>query len=445
MNRLLRPPMHRLAYHGRRSLWAAASSSNISLVAAASECASRIKRTVTGTQTTSGSCFVLVSQSYPPTDIDCIVDILRQRLASVNRSISFAGAVVDHVVHGADRWSVGNGISVLYSNSTTSMHPFYMGDKHGRQRLREVSVGRWHNSVTDQFSRHADRAQWIAGRSSATQAASHMVLPPELLDATDSAALVDLVLFATDRESRQALDLLDTHFPEAAKIGLVGSQTPFVNGREYTLFSGSQMYSSGMVGFAFTRSATQGGQPVAGHPIVSHGGLVPISQALRIVRCKGNVILELENGDAAHSLIASIRKRREEMPGADSRDHRLFAKISQVAGDALALHPVVVQVTGGDPAKGGLALDTLRDLKVGQTVQFMMLADSGLSVSGNTVSGPALLFGAADFANTSHGSPELRVENAAPGVFGGVTEGGFVYGRPSARTSAQCCESSVLS
>ncbi|KAJ2211433.1 hypothetical protein EV179_005475 [Coemansia sp. RSA 487] len=415
---------------GRRFLWAAASSSDPSLATAALQCAENIKKQVSRTKSrqlaclaAKDSCFVLVSQSYPSADIDRVVGLLRQQLGSISKNICFSGTVVDHVVlGGTKRPSIGDGLSVIYNHFSDSdglqleVHPFYIGDIHGRQRLREVAVGRWHNKVTDRFKeQNTNHTQWVSGHSSVTQAASHMVLPAELATGIVAPALVDFVLFATDKESRQVLDLLDKHFPWAAKTGVVGSQTPFVNGREYTLFADSHIHDSGMVGFAFARNGQHSSSALAvGESKVSHCGLVPISDALRIVRCKGNVILELENGDAAHSLIASVRKRHTEMTKDTGGESRLFAKIipadysgNTSAGTSESRQPVVFQVTGGDPAKGGLALDTLRDLSNGQLVQFMMADAQTVSYSNNesNLSDALLMFGAADFGDGSLRAP----------------------------------------
>ncbi|KAJ2856399.1 hypothetical protein GGI22_003826 [Coemansia erecta] len=470
MNRLRsiapRLATRRFVGDGRRLLWSAASSANTSLVSAALECAERIRNSVARTRrntqnptqpsclTAKDSCFVLVSQSYPSADIDKVVGILRQQLESVSNNISFSGTVVDHVILGGAKLPLtGNGLSVVYNGSgdpdvsQLEAHPFYIGDIHGRQRLREVAVGRWHNKVTDRFKdHHSKSAQWISGHSSVTQAPSHMVLPPELVRDVKSPSLVDFILFAADKESRQALDLLDKRFPRAAKLGIVGSQTPFVNGREYTLFADSRTYESGMVGFAFAKRGQQS-KAAVGEPMISHDKLVPISDALRIVRCKGNVILELENGDAAHSLIASVRRKRAEMLDSSGEDNRLFAKITSEDSSSASkpLHPVVFQVTGGDPAKGGLALDTLRDLSNGQHVQFMTMAAIPASSGSSNLHGISLQFGAADFC----GGSSLPLKICAKGtpaavLFGGVTEGGFVYSRRLA-SSGQNSESSVLS
>ncbi|KAJ1734696.1 hypothetical protein LPJ61_000936 [Coemansia biformis] len=331
------------------------------------------------------------------------------------------------------------------------VQPFYVGDQHGRQRLREVAVGRWHNDVTDRFEAHRARGRWIHGESSVTRAASHVELPPELAGGIGDSEAVRLVLFASDRESRQVLDALDARFPGATKLGIVGSQTPFLNGREYTLLADDQIHDSGVLGFAFAaqRCHLDQRRDIAGPPRVSYSGLEPISGALRIERCKGNVVLELEDGASIHLLVAALRGRRLAGGGAET-DSQLFARIMRTrdmgapCSDSAVPPPetgsMVLRVTGGNPAKGGLALDTLRDLAPGQYIQFLMPALDGhprsasKSNGSTSADGVEVLFGACGSdGGSGQGSADPRPAGhcwPAGVAFGGATEGGFAYGRP---------------
>ncbi|KAJ2786161.1 hypothetical protein GGI15_001687 [Coemansia interrupta] len=310
---------------------------------------------------------------------------------------------------------------------------------HGRQRLREAAVGRWHNSVTDRFNVHRNRTRWIEGHSSVTQAASHIQLPPELSNEIADPLSVELVLMAADRESRQIADALDSHFPMASKLGIVGSRTPFLNGREHTILDNGEVFSSGVVGFAFARARSKAApvsiDKAASHLHVRYPKLETISDILEIKRSKGNVVLEVENGEAARALIASIRKRQ--IDAGPAFDDRLFARIST---NADCVDSAVFQVTGGDPAKGGLAIDTTRDIQQGYFIQFMMATDSRelvLTSRGGLVQASAnggdevqLVFGAQDYQDET----TQHVHQSIASIFGGVTEGGFVYGGGSLHT-----------
>ncbi|KAJ2847802.1 hypothetical protein IWW36_003663 [Coemansia brasiliensis] len=431
-------PACKRSYQQNRRLWIAASSAEPSLHTAATQCITSIHAALQTHQAETPSdkshCFVLVSQQYQVSDTERIAKFIKEKLGSIAHSCTILGTVVDGIFSNKQKPAT-NGISVLFYQDEPNQfsQPFYIGDEHGRQRLREVAVGRWHNQTTDRFIQHQDKISWVQGKSSATQAASHLQLPSELRQ-IDDPRMVQLIIFASDKETRQVLDALDMRFPNAIKLGIVGAQTPFFNGREFTLFKDHQVYDSGIVGVAFGAcdGANQAAIPAlaAGVPKVVYGRLKPISGQYRIERCKGNVILELEEGDGAHSLIAALRKARMEHQCHDS-DSRLFARITCTqnqqasSGEAAELQSEkVFQVTGGNPAKGGLAVDTLCDLAPGQFIQFMMLADSPSSQTAPMAAmGCQVCFGADSSAEIDH-------SNSSTQVFGGVSENGFSYGAP---------------
>ncbi|KAJ2004490.1 hypothetical protein H4R26_002472 [Coemansia thaxteri] len=298
--------------------------------------------------------------------------------------------------------------------------------------------------------------RWDAERSSVTRATSLLALPQELTEGIDDPMRVRLILLASDIESRQTLDALDARFPLATTLGIVGSQTPFLNGREHTLYAGSRIYDSGMVGLAFVSTEelplTPGADLAAG-PQVSHGGLEAVSEVLRIERCKGNVVLQVENGDAAHSLISSARRPRMDATEASSDDSRLYARISlsREAAELPLLAPgsesVVFQVTGGDPRKGGLAIDTLRDIPQGSYIQFLLPTPrqpKGGSATepsrGADSSDVTVKFGLSEYqndCNSSNDCSQLPYTNlSALAAFGATSEGGFVYRRPCQPSSS---------
>ncbi|KAJ1815138.1 hypothetical protein LPJ75_002476, partial [Coemansia sp. RSA 2598] len=429
------------AAFARRLLWAAATSTNSSLKVAVSECTDNINavlkrhRAANKQSKTRDSCFALVSQSFSAAEVETVAQMLRDRFSEADADVAVAGAVVDRVAttsscHGSS--GLSDGVSMLYHRpepgscpeAVLEARPFYIGDMHGRQRLREVAVGRWHNAVTDRFRDHQSLVQWKDGQSSVTQAASHLRLPEELELISDPSA-VELVLMAADNDSTQVFDALDSRFPQAIRLAIVGSQTPFFNGREHTLFDGNGLYESGVVGVAFVRrqgAFSARGSRAAEQPQVSYTGLRAISDVLEIRRSKGNVVLEVENGEAAHQLIASIRKQRISEGASGATESRLFAKITSSRDSASG--GVVLQVTGGDPTKGGLAIDTTKDIEPGHFIQFMMLDSLPCSASSpESIGRPVLRFGASDYsgiAEPAHGDTSV-----VPRVFGGATEGGF--------------------
>ncbi|KAJ2764074.1 hypothetical protein IWQ56_004622, partial [Coemansia nantahalensis] len=226
----LRASARRVAAPGGRRLWVAAASDDRLLSAAVSKCVSTIRAAVGGRTRTHpapyaqpgagqrplDACFVLVSQTYAAVHIECLTSEIAQRLREAGLAANIVGTVVDKVLDGSGRPDT-RGLSVLYHHADGGLRavPFYVGDQHGRQRLREAAVGRWHNDVTDRFEVHKAQTRWVAGESSVTRAASHVELPPELTASIGDPETVRLVLLASDRESRQVLDALDARFPGA--------------------------------------------------------------------------------------------------------------------------------------------------------------------------------------------------------------------------------------
>ncbi|KAJ2157330.1 hypothetical protein GGF46_004584 [Coemansia sp. RSA 552] len=447
-----------------RRLWVAAASSDPSLDTALAQCFNTVRSSVgsdhwppKGDSQSCCSCFALVSQTYPSPEIERLGVNIKQLLGN---NVHVSGTVVDSVFHGSNR-APGNGISILFHHpearrpdgpapqATLAARPFYIGDSHGRQRLREVAVGRWHNKVTDRFEEHKDSTFWTPGISSVTRAASHLELPAELTSIDDPES-VQLILFVSDKETRQVLDALDERFPDAVKLGIVGSQTPFLNGHDYTLISDTGLHESGVTGLAFVSQGGDRSQGSAvGTPFLSSTGLEAVGEAMRIERCQGNVILDLEDGSGVHSLIAELRKRGQmEAPEADDR---LFARITP-GRDFASEDGVLLQVTGGNPAKGGLALDTLRDLAPGQYIQFLMgarrpeAAPANIAANAIAPSKHALQiwFGAGTNCDAHRLQRQVNQGGSAPTVFGGVTEGGFSYGKPSC-SSTDANDGSVFS
>ncbi|KAJ2109809.1 hypothetical protein IW146_006193 [Coemansia sp. RSA 922] len=404
----------------RRYLWASATSSASELSVAVAQCAEQIRQSVINSNShrmplSRDACFVSITPTYSAADVERISSSVSQALHGVSSAVDVVGTVVDQVNGG------GAGVSLLFHTSRDKPNAsravaFFIGDEHGRQRLRETAVGRWHIPVMD----HCRQASVLP--LSATQATSSVRLPPELADISDPLN-VRLLLLASDRETRQTADALAQRFPRASILGLVGAATPFFNARPYTLF-GPTIRNSGCVGLAFSDSTMPS-------LTVAHPGMVAATPVLRIVRAKGNVVLDVEDARAAHTLIAAMRS-------SGSGDNRVYARISRT--EEAAREPLtrpgpmsaVFRVTGGDPAKGGVAVDTLSDIPHDCFIQFLVpssvpVATPELGSGG----GPTVLFGvtASTIGDSAFSGQEQQ------GVHSAATEGGFVYAYPDIDSS----------
>ncbi|KAJ2745520.1 hypothetical protein GGI20_002124 [Coemansia sp. BCRC 34301] len=398
----------------RRFLWVAATSSATTLSAAVGQCAEQIRKAVNSSHLSTASrdsCLALITPTYPASSIEDIAFSVSRALSGVSSAVDVIGTVVDRINDSHC------GLSLLFytSRDTTGgpAVPFFVGDEHGRQRLREIAVGRWHTQATD---RQAGLPQ------SATQASLSVHLPTELTEICNPSS-IRLLLLASDRETHQASNALAQRFPRASILGLVGAATPFLNTRPYTLI-GSSVHSSGCVGLAFSDHAPS--------LAVAHPGMAAATPVLRIARAKGNVVLEVEDAVAAHKLIAAMRS-------GGSGDYRVYARISltrEAASEPL-LSPgpmsAVFHITGGDPAKGGVAVDTLSDIPSGSFIQFLVstATPSAAELQLGADNRPAVVFGvSSDSANTSK-------NQAQPGVLSVATEGGFVYSYPDRFTGGR--------
>ncbi|KAJ3042840.1 hypothetical protein HK097_001894, partial [Rhizophlyctis rosea] len=135
----------------------------------------------------------------------------------------------------------------------------------------------------------------------------------------------------------------------------------------------------------------------------------------------GNIILELNGGNAAKELVSLVLPQDGRGVGDEGG---LFLRV----GDGTA--SAVYKITGGDPSKGTLAVDTVKDLKEGMVVQFMQYKGSRDSTKSSDIAGKGFFFMATDpdvysneEANTSPDSmPETHRLIAAR------SEGGFIYG-----------------
>ncbi|KAG8729042.1 hypothetical protein FRC11_009635, partial [Ceratobasidium sp. 423] len=61
---------------------------------------------------------------------------------------------------------------------------------------------------------------------------------------------VSAFFYLSDGKPEGLLDSLHRYFPTSSQLGLIGSSTPFITGRPFTLFKGTNIFSDGAVGIA---------------------------------------------------------------------------------------------------------------------------------------------------------------------------------------------------
>ncbi|KAI8924886.1 hypothetical protein BC831DRAFT_463288 [Entophlyctis helioformis] len=201
-----------------------------------------------------------------------------------------------------------------------------------------------------------------------------------------------LFLMFGDNESHEILQSANSEFPTARLFGLVGARTPFSTGRPFTLFYNDQVMSGGAVGLALSgRGSSQGhhntgmGNETVGYVDLDLNAYEPLTEPIAISRCRGNIILELDGRNATREILQQIEKSKMEAPS----DYRL----NVVVQDPAVGRTGVFALSGGDLAKGTLAIDMLADLAPGMTVQLLRFQGKAPAMSGyenGSASGPQL-------------------------------------------------------
>ncbi|KAI7852046.1 hypothetical protein BDC45DRAFT_485714 [Circinella umbellata] len=349
-------------------------------------------------------CVALVSKSFP--DYRAVT----QQLASHFKSTYTLGCVVDHVP------SVQHGISLLIGDKDCV--PFHIPDSQERHKVRSISVGRW--GRVEDFDRlrfqgnKLNEGGWDSF-STISRPANQVTLPSTL---QTQSGVPSFVFMASDNEPDQLLDALDYHFPDTAKVGVIGASTPFITGEPYALFCQQEILGGGIVGFA-----SYNDQPV-NELEVKHTSLEPLGDLLTITRCRGNIILDLDQAGATGLLLELIQQGQS---ARIAKDQEFYMGIYPTDSDDLS-KMTVNRITSGDPSRGNMSIDTTADLQVGQRVQFMKRRAS------DNVLVPAekMIFGVVDKDHTIDAKPIQLPDTPKVllDVFGGASENGIIVGRP---------------
>lgn len=322
-----------------RSIWTSLTSSGSSI----EEC---VQTSIDSLKTTKAPdvCVVLASKSFS-------LQHYRNLLESLNTNLKpnvLIGGVIDRVPQ------VDHGIS-LWLGYDETLVPFTIKDSPDRLKIRSISVGRWGRSEeTERLkfqSDHIDKVGWKDFGSVSTPAQAFK-LPPGLNEKPS------FVFTISDNEPDQLLQSLDHHYPDVPKVGIIGASTPFVTGEPYTLFQGNSIMGAGMVGFASYGKKS-------GIVSLSHEAMEKLGEPVKITRCRGNIILDLDQGGATGLLLKLIHGGPKL-----SKDEEFYLAVYPPNEDETSEGNVTIsRITSGDPGRGNMSVDTTADLQIGQTVQ----------------------------------------------------------------------------
>ncbi|KAG6831048.1 hypothetical protein H0H87_006290 [Tephrocybe sp. NHM501043] len=218
------------------------------------------------------------------------------------------------------------------------------------------------------------------------------------------------IFYFTDRAPEGLLSALEA-FPGVPSLGLIASSTPFITGRPVTLFHNGSIYDSGAIGVALaTPSAVT----------TSFTGCVPISPAMPITDCEGNMVNALGGESPTQLLLGAIRKSGMDMDAAGSfKDDETF-----LLGDERGSR--MYRITAGDPSRGPISLEPQNAAPpVGSLVQFFHLPKQPQSPLVSTV-----IDGSFNLRTCSEEQPvavdEAPASTEESGSFVAGSENGFV-------------------
>ncbi|KAI9288163.1 hypothetical protein BC943DRAFT_273480 [Umbelopsis sp. AD052] len=295
-------------------------------------------------------CVALVSQSFPANDL---LKLNTEFLKHISPKI-FIGAVVDRV---PSPQSGGHGLSVLIGQEEDATG-FALDDTADRKKFKSVSVGRW-GKVQD-FNRFKyeendiEKFGWDAFKSVSTNVHGHELLPQLQNLQTPKFAWI-----LSDHEPYQLIETLDHHFPQATKAGLIGASTPFITGTPYTMFYNDKVLPGGSIGFVSSSVPKVSSS-------VQHKALESLGSPMTVTRCRGNIILDLDETSATGLLLNLLNKGHN---AKISKDKEFYLGACTEDADNNAQLTSVHRVTSGDPSKGNMSIDTTKDFQVGQKVQ----------------------------------------------------------------------------
>ncbi|KAI8822922.1 uncharacterized protein EV422DRAFT_522670 [Fimicolochytrium jonesii] len=421
-----------------RTLWTTATSSSSSLEDAVRSCitalenrhtakpaslSTNISETGPPAQTKPPAlCIVLATTHYPKHHLESLGEVVSRVLGPR----ALIGAVVDLVGRKGELNGPGLNITVMEDDEAAQVVT-YRTDEDSVRHVKQKSVGRWpdlmrsRGSAVDDGENGAEGFDWKRF-TTVSMGGGNVPLPDELEAVRHSEPPVFLTF--SDREPHQFLQTLDRTFPKAVKVGLIGAMTPFATGRPHTLYYNDKVYSGGVIGAALLSKSLQ--------PIASTGytDLEDIGEPTVITNARGNIILALDGTNAAKELLGFMKDR--EMNKHVSAEKQLYVRVEDGKGST------VCRVTGGDPTKGTLALDTVKDLESGMVVRFLHYVGGKVKpfTAGTGVQDTDLQFRCtnADRAESTAVTSPAAIPNAAAtlgtSIYAG-TDGGFVLGRPA--------------
>lgn len=199
-------------------------------------------------------------------------------------------------------------------------------------------------------------------------------LPEELRNLEPST--IGSIVYFSDKASEGISIGLQNAFPNAHKLALLASSTPFLTGRPFTLFHNGRVHSSGAVGVAFPSSIP---------PLdLAFPPLVALTPPLPVTSSKGNLLLSIDSRNPTRLLLSALQEKGITFcPNTAVAGKEGIFYVGVVENDNLAQ---VHRISSGDPSRGTIALDTNMAPREGSTVRLFQLPRKTHGVTISTIS-----------------------------------------------------------
>ena len=227
----------------------------------------------------------------------------------------------------------------IVSGGDSAVVPFRF-QKEARDRAR---VGRY--NIASRIEGTFDMAKFVSVSSAPIEP-----LPVGLAGLVSPASF----LLVGDSHCEPYLKALDAAFPTAAKAGVVGQPTPFINGKAHTLFYNDEVVENGLVGVALPFQRMASAQ--------AHSGTL-LGEPMRVAKARGNIVVEVDSprGRNPSQILLELSSSGQLL----SKDDAVFLGVSSCD----RIPQAVFQVTSGDPKRGPIAVDTTQELREGMFIQ----------------------------------------------------------------------------
>lgn len=265
----------------------------------------------------------------------------------------------------------------------------------------------------------------IVNWNDALSESGSLELPPDLQHIRTKSS-VSSFLYLSDGAPEGLLNSLGRHFPATSQTGLIGSSTPFITGRPFTLFKGSSIYPDGAVGVAIFDQRLQ-------HASIEFKSIHAVSHPMEVTQAQTNLVETLDHGNPVESLLLAMKSS-----GSMNKDQEIYLAVldSPSTTDPNPSEPCtynysqVYRITAGGPSRGSILLDAAEGPQVGTKVQFVVIDASKKSppslipINKTAPTVTLSIISDSDMKAVPTDSDVQEIDNA----FLGASENGFILG-----------------